>query len=348
MKKESIENIYSRNYKFGIIGCGGLGLAVFKELIKKFTNSTVSLVPHDICYLELILPDLEIDIDGRNVSYYEIADRVNVYRSIDGLVKQKSFLDSDIIILAARNSKVSFKSFKEREDEYDANKEMLEEIGPRLSGYNGFFVNLTGPVELSCEKIHRESRIIREKISGVTFTDTLRFQKQLSNELREHWCYKNKRRTAISKALDDAVVIGEHGPNMVMIYSLIKIDGKRLIDDETFYTKRLKRSIIKKLRIDPTKLQTGGIGKNVDTPRSAVVDTVEALLKRETIPLASFSGEDNCFIANMSYSKLDDILASPIIARDESFMDKISDEERRRYFQSVEEVKKSLHKARLI
>ncbi len=333
-----------RKLELGIIGVGKVGSLVVNQLLKKYPDININLNSRDDRYLRLLLPDMaKIEIDGREIPTNQTLSRLRVYETVDGKVtvgdSKKRLLDSDIIILAARKYREAY--FKERSEEYLYNKELIDDIGRRLEGFTGVLVDLTNPLELTCERLAQISKIPREKIVGVAYSSTIRFRDALQSEIKKNSEFRNKKIN-----LENAVVIGEHGANMVPIYHGVIIGDKRL--SQIPNTENMRRRIRKAVKKVPAESQSGDTSaKNIFVPSMAVVYTIEALLEGYQLPMSSFDGD--CFITNKTRSvslegKIERI--EPI----KKFLEKgsISNSERIKYKKAKEEIIKKLKKVGLI
>jgi len=338
-----------KDFEVGIIGVGGIGSTVAHYLLYTYPGARLNLNSRDHSRLKVKINEI---IANRGNCYnlfteIEARDRIRTFENIDGKITEgdikKRFLDSDFIIVSARNSAIPFSSFREREDEYYANKKVIKEIAERLEGYKGIVLVVTNPLELSCEEIANKSKIPKNRIVGVSYVDTLRFRRELAREINKVGEYK-----VTEQELNKAVVIGEHGPTMVPIYHLLKIKGKRFVDNTKLNTESLRKRIKQALVKDPTKLQTGEDGsKNVRIPSISVIHTLDSLITGEVLPMQAYDGD--CFITNLARAikveQPDGVIN--IIERDKEFLDRISKIEKRKYRQSKEEILRKLEEAGL-
>lgn len=334
-------SFYNEKHEFGIVGFGNIGEVLARHLLERFPNSYVNICSRrDPESLRLDLSDKLTKIpsgEKEAVSSDDLIGRVRIYSEIDGKkrtgINEKEFLDSDIIIYCARNRRVHFSSLKNRDEEFDANKNLLAHDSPRLNGYKGMLLVVTGPVEPTAEYIARKSMISRDRIILMTYIETQRFREALDGEIE-------KRGYKISKdEMKKAVVIGEHGTTRVPIYSFITIAGKDFLEIDDLNSSSLRRKVNQALEDNPNKLQalkdTGG---NVRKPAYATIKSIEHILAGEEIPIGSFDGE--LFITNMTKFYADkNILKARFNYK---FLNEISKREKKRFDQSREEIKRRL------
>lgn len=342
-------SFHNRKYEFGIVGLGNIGEVLSRHLLGRFPNSYINISsrrsPDNI---RLDLSDTLIKIptgDKDPVSSHDLTERVRIFNEIDGKMKvgetKKEFLDSDIIVYCARNRKKPFSSFKNRDDEFNANKPLLDQDFPRLEGYKGIVLVVTGPIEPTAEYLARKSRIPRERIAAMSYIETQRFREALRREIEE-------RGYEISKdEIKKAVVIGEHGSTRVPIYSLVTVSGKDFLEIEELNSSSLRGRVNRELEDQPNKLQISkDTGGNVRKPAYAAIKSIEYILSGREIPLGSFE----FFITNMVKFNAEKKPSGEVYGAkaNPDFLDKISKKERKRFDQSKEELKRRFKRLGLI
>ncbi|MBS3170980.1 hypothetical protein J4449_00025 [Candidatus Woesearchaeota archaeon] len=340
------QKVYKRKFEVGIIGLGNIGTGVAHYLFSEFENVRFNLFSRSYNIQDKDMQKQRIqELTGGIPS----GERVKWYKCIDEELNSNGgrFLDSDIIIYAARNQNVSFSDFKERDDEFFANLEKIKPDAEKLRNYKkGVVIIATNPLEPTAEAIAKISGISRNRIIAASFVDTYRFRYELSDKLYKFAHIKIK-----PEFLNRAVVIGEHGPEMIPVYSLIKIGSRRFLTDPRLdkdkTREKIKFEIKKALVTGPTKFQTntGNPMRNVRVPSKALVETVKAIIKCGKIPTISFSNDfphtrvEDCFITTeCKFTKLEDKVSSTIVEADSDFISEISSSERVKYVQSKREL----------
>jgi malate dehydrogenase len=97
-----------------------------------------------------------------------------------------------------------------------ANLKLLQRIVPSiesLAGDTGLVVLLSNPVDVLAECLVALSSIGRERVLGYSFNDSVRFRAALGREL------------GVAPTRIDAMVLGEHGPGQVPLFSSVAVDG---------------------------------------------------------------------------------------------------------------------------
>lgn len=341
----------------GIVGLGNIGSGVAHYLLFEYQNANLNIFSRSYNSQERVFKEQKIrelvgDIPGAQ-------DRIRMFRSIDGELgvngNKKRLLDSDIIIYSARNETVPFHDFKEREGEFFANLEKIKEDAERLKSYKrGIVIVATNPLELTSEALARISGIPRNRIIAGSYVDTYRFRSVILEQL-----YKQARIIIPPNVLKGAFVIGEHGPGMVPIYSLIQIGNRKFLTDPRFDKEsirdKIKQEVKNALIVGPTKFQTSDSNpmRNVRIPSIALVKTVSAIQSERDLPTTSFSNDysitnvEDCFITGMcSFKKLEDKVngASTIAEVKTEFLSQIDEQEREKYIESKRDL---LHRIKL-
>ncbi len=341
---------YERDFSVGLIGStGSVSRSIINHLLGNYKNAKINLVStkynllkNDYALDELIgivkSGDLEVD-------FIELKERINIFKSINSTIKEstgiKRFLDSNFILMCARNTKESFKTHVERNDEYKFNKDFVVETAKKLNKYEkGIILNITNPIEPTSELIAKYSNIPRNRIGGITSTDSIRLRRSILNVLNRKYPEEDFRENDIR----EVYVLGEHGPSMVQLLSLIKIKDEQFLKN-FYYNKNIRSEIKKGLVSTPNIIQRSPI-KNIKYPTIATIETIHNLLKNEVVPISSYDGD--CFITVPTKStnlegKIDNILLPQL-----DFLTKISDQERKRFYFSKSEILKNLYELDLI
>lgn len=130
-------------------------------------------------------------------------------------------------------------------------------------------ITTANPADILNYALYKRSTLERQKLIGYTLNDTLRFCQAIAEALK------------IKSTEVDAMVIGEHGDNQVLLFSSIKVDGKPFPVDEDF--KRDIRARVpnllreyKALKAGRTSGWTSGVGL-AKIVHAIVNDTKEVL-----------------------------------------------------------------------
>ena len=237
-----------------------------------------------------------------------------------------------------------FSDFKDRDDEFFTNLGKLKEDSEKLRGYKkGIILIATNPLELTAETIALISCVNRNRIIGASYIDTLRFRSVLSEQI-----FNLAKINVSSEKLEGAVVIGEHGPEMVPIYSLVRLGGKKFLEHKKLrgkITEKINHSVQQALVEGPTKFQIDNENpmRNVRVPSKSIVQTILAIKDSHKIPTtvysddSDFTGVEDCYITNMcQFGKLEDRVSGAITAAEArpDFLHYISDSEREKYISS--------------
>ena len=340
-----MENYKVDNEKFrvGVIGVGVIGLTVSNYLLNRFPNVQVNLVGRKENYYIIDKKRKEIakiEKNGRIIlPSEERMSRLKAFKTIEGTKDGEMFLDSDIILICAKEGGISS---KERKNEYLSNKPILEEIAKNLSSFKGDYLGVfTNPIESNCEliaqtiiKYNPKNEFIRNKIFGITLTDTIRFQEELNAELNKIKEYKEKEIN-----LEEAVVLGLHDSEyMVPIYSLIKIGNKTFgSKDLNKYNELIRNRVNSAVKTDPTIIQFGNITTQTSKiPCQAGVDTIESLRKGESKIMSVYNGDCFMSLPAKSINKYDKDLEKEIklIIPIEDLLNKISKTEKAKFWEA--------------
>ena len=149
--------------------------------------------------------------------------------------------NSDVIVISASVAVYE----KDRLEFLSQHVQLIKDIAKKVVKYspNSKIVFVTNPVDVLTYVFNKETNLSRNNIIGVASSlDSSRFRYVLANELGVK-----------TKNITDAMVLGEHGDSMVLLFSLAKINGKpvlnslskpqidKITNDVRYYWKSLRR-----------------------------------------------------------------------------------------------------------
>ena len=186
--------------KVVIVGLGNVGTAYLNALIteKNLVN-------------EIVLIDTDKNkLDGE---YLDVKDSLSVIDSSISIIKgsYSDTKDADILVICAgRNQREG----ETRIDLLNDNSKIVKDITEKaiLNGFNGIFLIATNPVDIMSYLVYKVSNFAPNKVIGSgTILDTAR----LKNFIKD--------KTGVNTRDIDINVIGEHGDNLVILWSNAKV-----------------------------------------------------------------------------------------------------------------------------
>ena len=128
--------------------------------------------------------------------------------------------DSDIVIIAAG---IHFLAITPVPEKLAPNIPIMKEIAANIERYcpKTVIITATNPVDLLNYAIYLSGSLDRKKLIGFTLNDSARFQMSLAKALN------------ISSTRVEGLVIGEHPRAPLMLFSSVKVDGKKLLINTT-------------------------------------------------------------------------------------------------------------------
>jgi len=237
--------------KVSVIGVGNLGSCIAYEIARRNLAD------------ELVLVDVRADLAEGNAGDISQAlafkSNINIfsgeYRDVEG---------SDLIILTAGKPRTP--QMKSRMELLEANKNIIKSVieGIKDMAKDSIIVTLTNPVDVMNYLVWLYGDFRRERVLGSAGQlDSARFRIVLSRRFRV-------------PVLDvDGYVIGEHGENIVPVFSKVKVKGKKVN-----FTSNEKSEILEELRRTALNVISKK-GATVYAPANNTVDIVEAVIKNE-------------------------------------------------------------------
>lgn len=127
--------------------------------------------------------------------------------------------NSEVIVITASTASYT----NSRTDMFNEQKQMMSEIAKKIkenANPDAKILIVTNPVDSLTYYFQKHTSWPREQVMGIASSlDSSRFRYLISKEL-------NIKQSEIK----DALVIGEHGDTMVPLFSIVKYDGKPILD----------------------------------------------------------------------------------------------------------------------
>ncbi len=230
--------------KISVIGAGNLGAAIAYEIASRGIADAIVLVD--------ILKDLA---DGQAADIQHalpFRNKTKVYSE-----EYPAIANSDIIIITAGKPRTP--DIKDRLQLAEINIRITQSILPEIKKYspNAIIITLTNPMDIINHFIYTQGFTCEKVIGSGGQLDSSRFQIVLGHPEKKI----------------EAYVLGEHGQNLVPIFSKVFIDGKK-----KDFSQQEKTELQEKLKqLSLTVIQKKGA--TVFAPASSTADMVEAIIK---------------------------------------------------------------------
>lgn len=257
--------------KIVIIGCGNVGMSYAYSLLNQ-KNSVNELVLIDINKEKTIGEVMDLN-HGLPFGPSKIDIKAGNYRDCQ---------DAKIIMIAAgRNQEIG----ETRLDLIEKNKAVFKEIIKEImkTGFNGYFIIATNPVDIMSYITYKYSKLPKEHIIGTgTTLDSARLRYEIGNLLK------------INSKNVHAYVIGEHGDTEFVPWSSATIGLSNL---NNFLSKTQEQELEKKVRnmaydIIKRKGNTSyGIGMATTRITNAILNNENAILT-----VSSYDDDNDLFI----------------------------------------------------
>ncbi len=193
----------------GIIGSGNTG-----------ANTAFFLAEKAVA--DVILYDLREGVsEGKALDMMEAASIRYYETKISGTNSIENILGSEVIILAAGTPR---KPGMLREDLFNENKPIIDDVAKTLRNYSGIVIVVTEPVDILTHEFVRKSGLPPGKVMGLGGSlDSARLRFLIAREL------------SISFESVSAMVIGRHSSDMIPLPSYCRVSGlpvKTLMSEE--------------------------------------------------------------------------------------------------------------------
>ena len=258
--------------KFVIIGCSNVGMSYAYSLLNQRT-SVNELVLIDINQEKAIGEAMDLN-HGLPYSPSKIDIKAGNYEDCK---------DAKIVMIAAgRNQDVG----ETRMDLIDKNKEIFQDIIQKIiqSGFNGFFIIATNPVDIMTYFTWKYSGFPKEKVIGTgTTLDSARLRFEIGSKLN------------INPKNIHAYVIGEHGDTELVPWSKATLGLSDLNDFLTQEEKDYLEDKVKNMAYDIIKKKGNtsyGIGMATTRITNAILGGENAILT-----VSSYDKENDLFIS---------------------------------------------------
>lgn len=192
----------------GIVGSGNVG-----------ANTAFFLAEKNVA--DALVYDVKEGLStGKTLDMMEAAAVRGYQRKLSGTDSLEDVLASEIIVIAAGTFR---EPGQKRDDLFDANKGLIEELGGKLKGHSGVVIVATEPVDALTTLFVKRSGLPRERVIGVGgVLDATRLRYLLAGELK------------VGMADVAATVIGTHNDHMVPLKDYTTVGGipvKHLLPD---------------------------------------------------------------------------------------------------------------------
>lgn len=302
------------NRKVGIVGAGAVG-----------ATAAFSLSMTGACN-EIILYDINTDIAiGKAIDIEQATSYSPSGTKVIGATQPSDIKDCDIVVITAGVPRTGEMT---REDLLLINAKITKEVVENIKIYspNAIIICVSNPLDVMSYVCHKITRWASNRIIGMAGAlDSSRMAYQINNHL------------GYGRAQTRAMVIGDHGENMIPVPSLSSIGGVPITE---IISKENMEQII-------ARTKTGGaaIVKHLGTsayyaPGRCVAVTVEAILNDSQIIIPS------SVLLNGEYGHTDVSVGVPIIVG-KNGVEKIiqldlDDELQNKFDQSVATIKKGI------
>ncbi|QQG39051.1 MAG: hypothetical protein HYS32_01155 [Candidatus Woesearchaeota archaeon] len=290
---DRIRKAQQKGLNISIVGLGNLGGEIVDLLIEDLTKIEGGYIPFV----------RTISITSKESFGSFATDRVNpieqdaVRRRIITKDDVRELPLSDVIIIAARNrgynpaTLVKEHGVNARRKAFDYDRGVIEDIGEKLrergEKEGELVIVSTNPVNVMSELLHRCSGISRDKILANTSVDTIRFRRILAEEATK---LLRPEETITADGIQ-GIVVGDHGPTMVPVYSYSTVGEVPLLEIEELKPRRVRGDITKRTRYEGDRV-TEGRGSTRYEPASALRQFLRSLSEGEqTMPMGIYSEE---------------------------------------------------------
>jgi malate dehydrogenase len=185
--------------RVGIVGSGNVG-----------ANTAFFIAEKGVA--DVFLYDIEGgSATGKALDMMEAAPIRGYRRSVHSTDQLQVIGSSDVVLIAAGAVR---KPGERREDLFDENRPVIEELAGSLSGLNPKVVVVTEPVDLLTTLFIRESRLPPNSVMGLgCLLDSMRLKHLLARELE------------VSPEKVTALVIGRHSDAMIPLLPYCRVSG---------------------------------------------------------------------------------------------------------------------------
>jgi malate dehydrogenase len=186
--------------KITLIGAAGNvgSAAAFNIALHNITDELVMVDEYSKDKLEQYVADLSTAVSGLDTRV-----RAGNYADMEG---------SDIVLMAAGSAQV----VASRMEVLPQNLPIIKDLADKIKIYcpQAIVITATNPIDPLNYEMYLATGMDRKKVLGYSANDSLRFRMYLAEALGE------------KASRVEATAIGEHGASQVLLYSLVKVNGK--------------------------------------------------------------------------------------------------------------------------
>ncbi len=183
----------------GIIGGGNVG-----------ANAAFFLAEKDVA--DVVLYDIQEGMaEGKALDLIE-ASPIRFYQTkVSGTSSIEDMLDTDVVVVTVGSER---KPGMQREELFNENKAVINDIAGTLSGYKGVVIITTEPMDATTTAFVRKSKLSPRRVMGLgTCLDSTRLRYLIAREL------------SMSFEGVSAMVIGRHTGEMIPLPSYCRVSG---------------------------------------------------------------------------------------------------------------------------
>ncbi|MFC1901329.1 malate dehydrogenase [Chloroflexota bacterium] len=176
---------------------------------------------------EIVLADIRPDwLEHHSIDFFDatVVNNINTHLYMGS---QADIANSDIVVMAAginvRDKTLAESRLPSRQRLLPDNLEIIKEWAQAINQFcpQAIVITATNPAEvLNYASYLLSSTKERGRFIGYSLNDTIRFRIAISQVL------------GVTPSKIDALVFGEHGGSMVLLFSSVKLDGKSVVFEE--------------------------------------------------------------------------------------------------------------------
>lgn len=256
--------------KISVLGAGSVAIGTMVSLMHRLQGySAHDMVKFVLCNTRTPEKAEGICIDLKNME-------VGFNRKVDiqGTSNLDDIRDSNIVVMTIGQKRPAFKRGTpecSRDALFDVNAPIIAKYCSKIRTLAPYAIllNVVNPLDQLTYVAYRESGFDRNKVIGIGSTlDNARFNTNISAE------------TGLDPGLITSIVVGPHGPDMVLPWSQVKI-GHEAIDASYFLSEKQKDRIVKRT-VSGGKYLNSTIGGTMFGIGSAVSRVVLGILEEAT------------------------------------------------------------------
>lgn len=263
--------------KIGVIGIGRVGESfLYSQIFKKDDQiNTFFLIDLKKESVDAVVSDLQdAAITNRNKNIFYRGD-------------YSDCKDADIIVIAAgRAQKEDETRIKLINDNIKIIKNIAREV--KKSGFNGFAIIVSNPVELLATIFKKITQFASSKIIGSgTLLDTNRLKLLLAQKFN-----------CKSEEIENLYILGEHGDEIIVCWKQIKIRGQKIFaldsynkDDLSFLIRQTKERAYKIIK------NKGATYLGIGACLNKIIEVISSNKMEEILNLSIYLKEEGLFFS---------------------------------------------------